>query len=451
MRLPLSITSAGITAGIAIVIASAWGDDPKPETADPAVEIIEKLLDGLKDAPPTKAETPAKPVAPTEQEPPVDDGLVNPLAPPAPPVSSPAPKDPAAEVINDVDVRSRAVSMTNQRNAAVLYQQARAAEASGRFSEAIRLIGQGHKLDPNNAEINAYLAALQRKVAAKNEHQPTVVRATAHLAAAMSHGRRLIEQGRYTEGVDLLQGVCKATSLFPHDANVAIYRRQAERDLADYRDRVAKGLIRTDEASEAGTDEEPVLVPIGAASPLNARRILRTAENATPNWYATIKNRLAFKMNVDYVHEPVGVVLEAIEQATGVKIMIDDPVAKSRAHLSTKVDFRISEVPAETILDIACQKAGLEYVIMERGLIVTTPARAARFMKDLPESVRDNWLAARVVFPDLTPELLALPPLPNSVPGDTGNDRNDLDRDVPIYLRSGDALVKDIQSLLKQR
>ena len=343
-----------------------------------------------------------------------------------------------------------ASSGTIRRNAMLLLQQAKAAEAAGRLAEAVRLSGKGHKLDPKNDEINAYSAALQQKILAKNDQLPAVVKASAHLAAATSHGRLLVEQGRYADGADLLMGVCKATSYFPAGANVTIYRVTAERYLTDYRDRVAKGLIRPDNVPLDTHDAEPVLVSIGAASPVNTRRILRIAEAATPRWYSRIENQLAFKMNVDFQQESVAAVLEAIERATNVKILIDDPVIRSRAHLNSRVDFRISDITAETILDIACQKAGLEYVIMERGLVVTTPERAARYLKDLPSSIKDNWLAARVVFPDLTPELLSLPPLPNSIPGQEANDRNDLDQNLPIYLRSGDALVKDIQILLKQ-
>jgi len=440
MRLPFSLSFAGIAAGTAIVIASAWGDDPKPGTTDPATEVIEKLIDDSKNPPPA-----ATPVA----SPPQDD-LINPLTPEVPRVPHKGGGDPTGPVIKDVVEQSRASTATNLRNAAVLFKQAKAAESAGRLSDAVRLIIQAQKLDPMNAEIDAFAESLQKKWAVKSEQMPALTKGSAHLAAALSRGRSLIDQGRYAEGVDLLNGVCKASAFFPSDANVAVYRRNAERDLANYRDRVAKGIIRPDDATEASMAEEPVLVPIGAAAPLNARRILRTAENATPTWYSRIKDRLAFKMNVDFVHEPVVDVFEAIEQSTGVKIIIDDPIMKSRAHISTRIDFRISEVSAETILDIACEKSGLEYVIMERGLVVTTPSRAARYLQDLPESVRDNWLAARVVFPDLTPELLALPPLPNSLPGEANADRSKLDRDLPYYLRSGDALVKDIQFILKQ-
>lgn len=438
MRLPFSLSFAGIAAGTAVIIASAWGDDPKPASTDPATEIIEKLIDESKNP------APAAPVAAPQ------DDLINPLTPETPRVPNKGAADPIAPVIKDVVEQSRASTATNLRNAAVLFKQAKAADGAGRLSDAVRLITQAQKLDPMNAEIDAFSESLHKKWAIKSEQMPALTKGAAHLAAALSRGRSLIDQGRYADGVDLLNGVCKASSYFPADANVAVYRRNAERDLANYRDRVAKGIIRPDDATEASMADEPVLVPIGAAAPLNARRILRTAENATPTWYSRIKDRLAFKMNVDFVHEPVADVFESIERATGVKILIDDPVMKSRAHLSTRVDFRISEVSAETILDIACEKSGLEYVIMERGLVVTTPSRAARYLQDLPDSVRDNWLAARVVFPDLTPELLALPPLPNSLPGEANADRNKLDSDLPHYLRSGDALVKDIQSILKQ-
>ncbi|MBX9654710.1 hypothetical protein K2Y11_13925 [bacterium] len=438
MRLPFSLSFAGISAGTAVIIASAWGDDPKPAAVDPATEIIEKLIDESKNPPPAAPSTESQ------------DDLINPLTPETPRVPGKSTSDPAAPVIKDVVEQSRASTATNLRNAAVLFKQAMAADTAGRLSDAVRLISQAQKLDPTNAEMDAFAESLHKKWAVKSEQMPAITKGSARLAAALSRGRSLIDQGRYAEGVDLLNGVCKASSFFPSDANIAVYRRNAERDLANYRDRVAKGIIRPDDATEASMAEEPVLVPIGAAAPLNARRILRTAENATPTWYSRIKDRLAFKMNVDFVHEPMADVFEAIEQATGIKILIDDPVMKSRAHLATRVDFRISEVSAETILDIACEKSGLEYVIMERGLVVTTPSRAARYLQDLPESVRDNWLAARVVFPDLTPELLALPPLPNSLPGEANSDRTKLDRDLPYYLRSGDALVKDIQSILKQ-
>ncbi len=51
----------------------------------------------------------------------------------------------------------------------------------------------------------------------------------------------------------------------------------------------------------------------------------------------------------------------------------------------------------------------------------------------------------------MTPEVLASAPLPNAVPGQAVADEEELDADVPAYLKSGKALFADIQSLLSAK
>ncbi len=182
-----------------------------------------------------------------------------------------------------------------------------------------------------------------------------------------------MEQGRYSRGMDLLTHAVKAAELFPNEAGVATYKRMAEREISLYRERVDRGEIQADEASQAG--DEPVLVSTGSAAPLNARRILRTLEQATPLWYAETKNRLTFSMNVDYKRQSVADIIEEIGKVTGVKIMLDETILRSRTHLNTPIDFRISDVSAERVLDLVCMQGGIEYVLMERGVVVTTPSR----------------------------------------------------------------------------
>jgi hypothetical protein len=328
-----------------------------------------------------------------------------------------------------------------------LIATARQSEKQGRWHEALRLARAARRLAPDDASIDAYVKLLQMAVADRDASQSTLSRATAHLAAGLTRGQDLMETGRYSQAVDLLEHVVKASALFPSTANVGLYARLADRELKEYQARVEDGSIVPDVTATTKPVEEPILVSTGAAAPVNARRVLRPAD--APRWYAELKNRLAFPMTVDYQRESVAAVLEKIGEKTGVKILLDSPVVSSRSHLQNHVDLRIADVSAERILDLACAKGGLEYVLMEKGVVVTTPSRAVRYLRDLPDSVSRNWLAARVIFPDLSPTLANQPPLPNALPSERMVEADEEDRDLPAYLRSGSALLADIQSILK--
>jgi tetratricopeptide (TPR) repeat protein len=429
--------------------ASSDGANP-PDSPDPALEVIEKLLAELKEkrsAPPT--------TAPASAQSPVPE----PIAPPAEPAGERKPIDPISPrdaapsvrpMLDEVGARGAEADAKRVRNAALLLEQARAAEKAGKLAEALRLAGSARRLDPKNAEIASYVSALS-KLAGEAPASSGVGKAAAHLAAGLTRGQILMERNRFEDAADILAGVVRAADLFPADANVAIYKRLALRELEGYKSKVESGLVSPADARGAPPtpQEEPELVATGSAAPDNARRLLRSVEGMTPNWYAQAKNRLAFRMSVNYTGIPAALVFEDVARQTGANVVVDEPVLRSRAHLNARIDLRVSDVPAETILSLACQTSGLEYVIVERAVVITTPARALRYLQDLPEALRDNWAAARVIFPDLNPELLAAPPLPSALPGQPVGDRAELDRDVPAYLRSGDALFADVQSLLR--
>jgi tetratricopeptide (TPR) repeat protein len=408
-------------------------EDPAGQPADPASEIIDGLLKQLDEPKPAAAT--GKRTAPASKN--EKASLSNPIAAASP-----------ESIIDGVATKADEVANRKSRNASLLFEQAKAAHREGQLAEAIRLANSAKRMSPSNKEFADFAASLQKE-AGKPSSLPNQARAVGRLAAAVARGQELMEQGRYSRGMDLLTHAVKAAELFPVDAGIVTYKRMAEREIALYRERIDRGEIQADEANLAGDD--PVLVSTGSAAPLNAKRILRTLEQATPLWYAETKNRLAFSMSVDYKRQSVADIVEEIGKVTGVKIMLDETILRSRTHLNTPIDFRISDISAERILDLACMQGGLEYVIMERGVVVTTPSRAVRYLRDLPESVRNNWLAARVLFPEMTPEVLASAPLPNAVPGQALPDDEELDADVPTYLKSGKSFLADIQSLLSAK
>lgn len=395
------------------------------EPADPASDVIEKLL-AEKQNPPAPQPEAVSDAATTDKVAPID------------PLSSEA-------VIDGVASEAQTQREKRARDASSLLQQAKSAEHAGRKSDALRLAIAAQKLDPENDQIVTYVALLRKQ----SRVEPSKYgKATAHLAAGLARGRLLLQEGRYADGEDLLEGVVRAADLFPREANVSMYRRLALKELDAYRARVDAGMIQPDQRIATGESDEPILVATGSAAPENARRILRTLETQTPSWYSQAKTKLSFRMTVNYPETSAALVFEDIGKQTGVAIVLDDPVVRARTHLNSKVDLRVGDVPAETILSLACLKSGLEYVITERAVVITTPARAIRYVQDLSDALRDNWFASRVVFPELTPELLASPPLPSAAPGPLA-DRGASDSDVASYLLSGEALVKDVQSLLR--
>jgi tetratricopeptide (TPR) repeat protein len=432
-----------LLAGFGLVLHATAKDDPSKPASDPASDIIDGLLKQLDEPattkPPAKADDP--PRQPTRS-------AAKRKAAPADDLPHPVPDVSAESVIDQVTSRADELAAKKARNAALLLEQAKAANQSGNLAEAIRLASSAKRMNPANKQIAEFLSSLNKETGKSTF--PNQAKAVGRLAAGVARGQELIEQGRYARGIDLLSHAVQAAALFPPEAGVTTYKKMAEREINLYHQRVDRGEIQADDSLDSAA-EDPILVATGSAAPINARRILRTLEEVTPLWYAQIKNRLAFNMSVDYDRRPLADIIEEIAKATSVKLMIDETLLRSRTHINTLVDFRIADVPAERILDIACAQAGIEYVIMERGVIITTASRAVRYLRDLPESVRNNWLAARTLFPETTPELLAAPPLPNGLPGQSALADDELDADVPSYLRTGKALLADIRSLLASK
>lgn len=386
-----------------------------------------------------------------------------PAAPPTPPVEKPVarttkrtiarPDDAIRDPVRVVDslVENDADRIARQRKDGLLYfQQAKAAEKIGKLSEALRLARLAKKLYPENAEIGSYTLALQKEIASNRLVSSSNGRAKAHVAAALTRGIDLMRVARYRDGEDLLSGIVQATQLFPNPAEVDMYRRLADRELERYHAAVKAGRIAPDPRPTKEVTHEAKLVATSAAAPDNLRRLLRGSEPEVPAWYAGHKNRLAMNMTVNYRNMPVGLVFDDISAATGVPIVVDTPVAQARAHVNAMVDLRIAEVPAETILNLACLKAGLEYVIMERSVVITTPARALDYVRQLQDTLRYNWAVGRVLFPELNPELFAAPAsTPTVVAGPIVQEQREMDENVPVYLRSGKALVAHIRELLR--
>jgi tetratricopeptide (TPR) repeat protein len=387
-------------------------------------------------APARKKSTPAdaKPAKPAAKQPAGDRAER-----PAPNVS--ALPDPT-EIIRSLLETEKTRKMRDRRDGKKLFEDAQAASKGGRNLEAIRLARRAQKLDPENKEIVDFIAAVEKQTPTAKPVNRSHSRAAAHVAAALVRGRELMKAARYQAAVDLLLGVVQACLLFPESVSVDEYRRNAEEELALYRAAVDAKKIDPS-VKPADADSRSRLVATENAPPLNLRRIYVGPEYQIPAWYSRQKNMLNTNMTVEYRGEPIALVLEDITQETGVPIITDVPVALARAHLNVLLNFRIAEVPAELVLNIACMKSGLEYVIMERAVVVTTPNKATEYLRQLPQALRNNWVAARVVFPELNPELLA------AVRTTSRPTESDLDRDVPSYLLSGKALVQDVKQLLQ--
>ena len=255
----------------------------------------------------------------------------------------------------------------------------------------------------------------------------------------------LVKASRFPEAEDMFAGVLDAAKLFPDPGVVETVRRSAEKELNKHRVQVAVAG-----ATDPARRDDVRIAGVGATPPDNAARLLRGGEARVPAWYSLTKQRLSKRLTVDYKRSQVAAVLDDIADETGISIVIDKPVAISRAHTSSLLDLRIGDMPAETVLNIACQRAGVEYVIMERGLVITTAQKAVEYVRLLPEALRHNWALGRVLFPELNPELFASTPLETDAALIAQPERlRLLDVDVPQHLRSGRALVNAVQSMLK--
>ena len=256
-----------------------------------------------------------------------------------------------------------------------------------------------------------------------------------------------MSQRRYSEAVDLLQGVIQAAELFPKAADVAFYKEVAERELARYEDAVARGEIRPVKAprpKREGVQQARLEITDMPEGPENAYRLVRIAREAAPRWYVETKNLLRRKMTVDYRNMPFGLVLDDIRRRTGVKIIVDEPVKAARTTALALVDFRAKGITAETVLTVACELAGCEYVILPKGVVVTTKDKAADYVRSLTESIAETWARGRYLFPELYVDAARQLPLPEVTPEEAEKEEN-----VPPYLRSGKDLVAHIQKLLR--
>jgi tetratricopeptide (TPR) repeat protein len=370
------------------------------------------------------------------------DELTTPKKSPAPAEKPPAERRALApaEVIDGLIESGRQRGLDNRREALATYEQAQAAAKAGKRAEAIKLARKAARLSPDNAEITGYALQLEQQGSEGRWAASNQARALAHMAAALSRAQQLQQQGKYRVAEELLDAVVKAADLFK-EADAGFYRELAQRELVRYRAAVDAHKILPESTEKPA--EEPKLVATTAMPPVNYRRLLTASESQVPAWYAQHKVKLATPMTVDYRGEPVALVLEDIGRATGLSLTIDLPVTLSRQHLNAMIDLRTAETPAETILDLACQKSALEYVIMERAVVVTSPAKAIAYLRQLPEGLRNNWAAARVLFPELSADLLAAPAAQRPAPATAIEDT------VPSYLRSGKALLDDVRTLLE--
>jgi len=351
----------------------------------------------------------------------------------------------------------------DQREGLLLYQQAIAAQQAGRAADALRFGRRAKQLFPGNQEISNFVAQLQRESGANKVASPSTTKAKAYLAVGYARGLELMRVGRTAQGEDLLLGVVEASRLFPDQNQVDFYRRLAEHELEQFRVAQTNGTLPPAPAANAdpntGAAAPPPMPeparPTAAVHtpPENTRRLIRTPDARVPVWYTQQKNRLAGSMTVDYHRVPAASVLDDIAAKTGVEFVIDRPVALARSHVNTLVDFRAGDVPAEFILDLVCQKAGFEYVLMERSVVITTRSKALEYLRLLPEALRNNWLVARTLFPETSLDLIAAAPGPTPMPPTqvppTPPRSRLLDDDIPSHLQSGAALVAAIQVLIK--
>lgn len=403
------------------------------------------------------------PVPRAKQTPPVKTAAVQPPAAQPPSPQPPAGEGPVDPTTTPADVRkiidshatNPAQKAADQREALLVYQQALAAQQANRSGEALRLGRRAKQLFPANQEISNFVAQLQRETSANKMASPSSTKAKAYLAAGYARGSELMRTGRTAQGEDLLLGVMEASRLFADQTQVDFYRRLAEHELEQLRLAQANGTPPAPANADPNAAPPPVPEPQRPAAavqapPENVRRLV-SPDGRVPSWYVQQKNRLARSMTVDYRGNNVSSILDDIAARTGVSFVIDRPVALARSHINAIVDFRISDMPAEFILDLVCQKAGFEYVLMEKSIVITTRSKAIEYLKTLPEALRNNWLVARTLFPEVALEQIAnmptpAPPTQQPPPGARGRP---LEEDVPPHLQSGAALVAAIRVLLK--
>ena len=335
-----------------------------------------------------------------------------------------------------------------RREALLLLQRAELELEKGARNSALELAKKAQALYPEARSIKALLRQLlaDRRVRTAVSSQ---LRAKARMAAALTRASRLIKQRRYAEAANLLDGVRDAVDLFPEGTRVRLFRQQAERyaDSARYALEV-RSLVGEDAETVLPEDKSALgksataSRPRPIAPPRNAKRLAPVA-GRVPTWYTQLKASLAVPMNVEYPGMPLGLVLEEIQKATGVPIVVDEPVRKAGIPIGALIDLRINEVSAETVLALATEISGTEYVLMHDQIVITTRDKAIDYLSELPKVLADRWLASRVLFPELFEEEFARQ---KSV---SPRDRETEAVELRPYLRSGEALLAEVERLLR--
>ncbi len=348
-------------------------------------------------------------------------------------------------------------SVDARRQALQLLADAELALEDGHAARAVALAREAQRLYPESKAIAGFLAAAQPDSAPIRATVGTHNRAKAHLAAALTRSQVLMQQRRFTEALDLLAGIVEAAQKFPASTDVTLYRDLAQKELIEYRIGVQTGKIRpSDESAPPKTDTKNGDAKTAeaaktdfTAAPANAYRLARvSSREQPPAWYTRTKTALRHNMTVDYRAMPLGLVLDDIQRATGVTLIVDTPVQAAKTSMTAVIDLRISTVPAETVLALATQVAGCEYVLLDKGVIITTPDKAGDYIRNLPDAITAHWARARYLFPDLYLEAMANRPLPEVKPTSavTQDEKPDT---VPSFLRSGRDLVAHIEQLVR--
>ena len=105
--------------------------------------------------------------------------------------------------------------------------------------------------------------------------------------------------------------------------------------------------------------------------------------------------------------------------------------------------MRINEVSAETVLALATEISGTEYVLLHDRVVITTRDKAIDYISEFPNVLADRWLAGRVLFPEQFEEEFA------RQEGVSPRDRETEAVELRPYLRSGEALLAEVERLLR--
>lgn len=334
----------------------------------------------------------------------------------------------------------------DRREALRLLQEAELELENGSRNRALESAKKAQALYPESRSIAALLRQLRADRQVRTE-MSAQLRAKARLAAALTRSNHLIEQRRYSDAADLLDGVRDAVELFPEGTRVTLFRQQAER----YADSARYALAVRSLGSQADTvtgDETPseeqatASRPLPVAPPRNIERLV-AADGRVPTWYRQLKASLAVEMNVEYAGMPLGHVLHEVQSATGVRVIVDEAVRKAGLPVQALIDLRINGVSAETVLALATEISGTEYVLFEDRIVISTRDKAIAFVDALPGVLADRWIAMHVLFPEQFDAELA------RAEGTSPIERETEAAQLPPYLRSGESLLAEVQRLLR--